>query len=165
MQSRGYSLVEVVVVTGIVSVLLAIATLKFKEFAESSRIEAQTRLIYSELLKARINALYQRRTTRVKLYPDRFEVYSSTRDDSDGAAAVQTRALQYPITCNGNGDAENGYALDFDAKGLARNACSICLAEERGLGGVDSVIIAPVRLSVGKKEQGDACKAEHITIR
>jgi prepilin-type N-terminal cleavage/methylation domain-containing protein len=168
MQTRGYSLVEMVVVIGIISILLAIGTLKFNEYMKRYRTEAQTRMVYAELLNARANALYQRRSVRVKLYAGHFDVYSSTQDDTNGVAPVHTQTLSYPIVCSAtNGDGlKGGYLLDFDSKGLTSNWCTICMDNSDGTGAVDSVKIFETRVSIGKKDKGDGnCKPENITIR
>lgn len=155
MQSRGYSLIEMLLVIGIVSILLAIGTLRFNEYMRRYKIETQTRTIYYKVLEARAAALYERRSTRLKLYARRLELYSSARDNTDGVKPVLTQALDFPITCNGHGDGVNGYRLDFDAKGLAGNSCSISLEAGEVSGAVDSVIISRTRVRIGKKDQGD----------
>jgi prepilin-type N-terminal cleavage/methylation domain-containing protein len=165
MRERGYSLVEIIVVVGVLSILLAIATPLFGNMMRRARTEDQTRTIYSELQRAQANALYQRRTTRVRLYRDRFEIYSSQSDSQKGVAPIQTRALSYPVTCNGTGDDVSGHPLDFDQKGLATR-CSICLEGGDGSGSVDSVVISATRISIGKKGKvEDACTSENITKR
>ena len=164
MQERGYSLVEVLVVVGIISILLALALSRFTDYLTRSRTENQTRLIYGELLRARADALFQRRAIRVKLYRDHFEIYSSSQDNGNGAAPLETRGLRYPVTCNGTGDGVRGYPLDFDPKGLCTR-CSICLEAGNGSGAMDSVVLAATRVSLGIKDRGDACTADNITKR
>ena len=155
MHARGYSLVEMVVVIAIVSILLTLGTLSFNEYARRYAAEAQTRMIYSELLKARANALYQRRQTRVKLYEKRFEVYSST---IDSVAPIVNQALSYPITWS-----QVGNKVTFDSNGITTNKTSICL--ETDTGSVESVVIHSVRTGIGKKAKEDVCKSENITIK
>ena len=75
------------------------------------------------------------------------------------------QVLAYPITCNGAGDGVAGYPIDFDPKGLANRRCSICVEGGAGVGEVDSVKVSPSRISLGKKDKGDECKAENITAR
>ena len=164
MQARGYSLVEMVVVIAVISILLAIAILKFSEYANRYRAESQARLIYSELLKARSNAVYERRSSRVKLYTDHFDVYSSTQDDTNGVAPVRTQLLDFPVDCNGTGDGVKGYPLDFNGIGLASNSCSICV-ENYGSGAVDSMVISDTRLNIGIKDTGASCGSANITFR
>ena len=161
MRARGFTLAEILVVTGILSLLLAFAVPLFSQYLTHYRIEDQTRMIYTELLQARANALFQRRANRVKLYRDRFEVYSSSQDS--GVAPVQTWALSFPITCSGHGDGVNGYPIDFDAKGLSFDWCSICLAATGASGAIDSVVISPNRVRLGEKDKGDACTSDNIT--
>jgi len=166
MQSRGLSLVEMIVVTSIVSILLAIATLGFNELSRRYRSEAQTRLLFSEILKARNNAICQRRATRVKLYPGRFEVYSSQADDSRGAGPLQTQDLSFPITCSDDSwNRAKGYSIDFGRDGIALQKISVCLEEGQGTGSVDSIKISATRVSIGKKDRGNDCKGDNITIR
>jgi prepilin-type N-terminal cleavage/methylation domain-containing protein len=164
MRARGYSLVEIVVVIGVLSILIAIATPLFSRMAKRARTEDQTRTIYTELQRAQANALYQRRSTRVRLYRDHFEIYSSQFDNQNGVAPIQTTALSYPVTCNGSGDGVAGYPLEFDQKGLA-TPCSICLEGGDASGSVDSVVISTTRISIGIKDKGDACNADNITKR
>ena len=165
MKARGYSLVEMMVVIGITSVLLAIGTLQFNTYLKRYRSEAQTRLIHAELLKTRLNAVYQRRTARLKLYPGRFEVYSSGLDDSAGVAPVRTRSLEFPVTSSADGNDGSGYRIDFDAKGLATKRGSICIQQADDAVAVDSVVVSASMVRVGKKDKGDDCKAENITLR
>lgn len=164
MPSRGISLVEMIIVTLIVSLLLAVATLNFDEMSRRYRSEAQTRLLFSEILKARNNAICQRRAIRVKLYPGRFEIYTSQSDDSHGARPQQTHDLSFPITCSKSWDPAEGYGVDFGRDGIALQKVSFCL-EEQGAGGVDSIKIFSTRVSIGKRDKGDDCKYENITIR
>ena len=162
MKARGYSLVEMMVVIGITSVLLAIGTLQFNAYLKRYRTEAQTRLIHAELLKTRLNAVYQRRTAMLKLYPGRFEVYSS---GSVGGAPVRTRTLEFPVTSNAKGNDGAGYCIDFDEKGLATKRGSICIQQADDAVAVDSVVVSASMVRVGKKDKGDECKSENITLR
>lgn len=164
MKGHGYSLVEMVVVIGITSILLAIGTLQFNAYLKRYRTEAQTRMIQTELLKTRLYAVYQRRSAVLKLYPGRFEVYSSVLDDTDGVAPIRSQALEFPVTTNADGD-ETGYPIDFDAWGMAGNWCSICVQQGDASAAVDSVVVSAGMVRLGKKDQGDACKKENITLR
>jgi len=160
MQARGFSLVEIIVVIGIISILTAIGTLSFGEYARRYRTEAQTRMIYGELLHARSSSLYQRRETRMKFYRERFEVYSSMLDSDSGVAPVTMRTLEFPIKWNGN-----DVNVDFDEKGMTADLGTICIDGSDLTGSVDSVVIANIRVSIGKKDQGGVCKGENIILR
>ena len=156
MHERGFSLVEMVMVVGIVSLLLAFGTLRFDEYAKRHRTESQTRMLYLQLQKARSNAVYERRQTRVKIYTDHFEMYSS---GALGAVApIVSHALEYPVVMS-----STVREVDFDPRGVTNDWGSICLASSDGSGAVDSVVIHSVRTSIGKKDKGNDCVTDNIT--
>lgn len=162
MQSRGMSLVEVVVVMTIMAVLVAVGTLQFREYSRRYRSEAQTRLLFGELMKARNDAFCRRRPVRVKLYPERFEVYSSQHDS--GTTPLQIHRLSFPLTWKGI-DPDTGFDLDFGFDGLALQNLTVCLADAAGTGGVDSIKIFKTRVSIGKKDKGNDCDPDNITVK
>ncbi|GFO63907.1 pilus assembly FimT family protein [Geomonas paludis] len=164
MGSRGYSLIEMMIAIGVAAILTATASFYFHKYQKSYRIEAQTRLLFTELLKARIQAIYQRRGTRVKVYADRFQVYSSLQDGAT-VHPVQTHLLRYPVSATANLDLAAGGNIDFDETGVTYSWGSICLESVPGYGGVDSVVIAATRVSIGKKGAGDDCKTENIKLK
>ena len=155
MNERGTSLIEIVLVIAVAAILLGIATLNFKEFLDRSRTEAQTRFLYGQLLKARVDAVCQRRTIAVKVYPGRFEVYSS--QIADGVEPLQTHLLNFPITCN------DWSPIEFEQSGLTFDEISLCLESTAGSGAVDSVVVGSTRISIGKKDKGDDCTTGNIT--
>jgi len=148
-----------VMVVGTISLLLAFVTLDFGSYFTRYRTEAQTRQIYDELLKARSNALFQRRETRVKLYTNRFEVYSSSADCDKGVAPVVSQPLTLPIVWN-----QSGNNIDFDQRGIAQNLRSVCVGPG-GTGTVDSIVVSKIRVRVGTKDKGDDCGKNSITIK
>jgi prepilin-type N-terminal cleavage/methylation domain-containing protein len=157
MGERGYSLIEMMVTVCIVSVLTVIATLKFNDYLDRSRKESQTRMLYEELLKSRAAAVYERRGTRIKVYPDHFENFSSICKD-ETVAPVERHELRFPVVCN------TADPIDFLQNGLAKEESSICLDGDNGAP-VDSVIISYARIRIGKKEPGKDCNAPNITVR
>ncbi|MBJ6801876.1 pilus assembly FimT family protein [Geomonas propionica] len=162
MRSEGYSLLETMFIVAIVAILAVIGTLQFREYLQRYRTEAQTRLLFTELLKARTQAIYQHRRTRVKLYADRFAVYSSLQDSST-VTPVQTHSLNYRLTSKS--DLAVGQDIDFDETGITYDWCSVCLEDSAGAGGVDSVVIAATRVSIGKKDKGNVCESDSITLK
>ncbi|MBJ6749614.1 pilus assembly FimT family protein [Geomonas anaerohicana] len=164
MGSRGFSLIEMILAIGLAAILTAIGSFYFQKYQKSYRIDAQTRLLFTELLKARTLAIYQRRGTRVKIYADRFEVYSSLQDGG-AVHPVQRHLLQYPVTATANLDLAAGGNIDFDETGITYGWSSICLESVPGYGAVDSVVVAATRVSIGKKGTGDDCKTENIKLK
>lgn len=161
----GFTLLETLLVVAVVGILTAIATLNFRAYSLRYQSEAQTRLLHGELMKVRAQAVSRGRGGRVKLYPARFEIYSSLTDDTAGSRPVLTQQLSFPITCTARrGSAATGFLIDFDHQGITFDNCSICLDPE-GTGAVDSIKVYTTRISVGKKDTGHDCKADYITAR
>ncbi|UFS69643.1 prepilin-type N-terminal cleavage/methylation domain-containing protein [Geomonas sp. RF6] len=161
MRERGFSLIELVVVLCIVSILLGIAVLRFSDYIRRSRKEAQTRMIQTEIMQARLAALTERRGRRVKLKRTSFEVYSSTQDDEDGASPRVRLQLNYPITWNCTGT-----AIDIDDRGIISPPFrSICMEESGDRNLTDSVVLYYTRVNLGSRKEGKDCASEFITVK
>jgi prepilin-type N-terminal cleavage/methylation domain-containing protein len=159
MRGEGFSLVEMMVVICIISILLAIATLRFDVYAKRNGSESQTRTLYITLLKAQSDAVYQRRGTRITLYPRHFEIYSSL---AEGAAPRSSQNLSYPITWNNRHIGSN---IEFDRKGIPTTLRSVCVDSGDDTGAVDSVVIGRTRVSIGKRRPGRECDDDYISKR
>ncbi|WP_136526613.1 pilus assembly FimT family protein [Geomonas ferrireducens] len=161
MRARGYSLVEMITIVACLAVLIALGTLMFQRYDRNFRTEAQTRLILTELMKARMNAITQHRATRVKLYRDRFEVYSSGSDEGD---PVMVQTLNFPLMSNLPGFAK-GAKVEFQETGLTRNLGTVCVDADGMQPALDSIIIFATSMRSGVKDKGNDCDSENITIK
>jgi prepilin-type N-terminal cleavage/methylation domain-containing protein len=150
MNVRGYSLVEVMVVLGIITLLMGIGTLDFRGYLLRYRGEAQIRMIYGEILKARSDAICQRREVLVKVYPARFEIYSSGYD-KNGTAPARTLPLPIRVSCTGS-DSDGACPIGFDSRGITSDLCTIYLPAPAGSSTVDSVVVSYARVRLSKKE-------------
>lgn len=165
MRSRGFSLIELLMIIGILSILYAIGTISFNAYQKRYRAEAQTRLLFSEIQKARADAICQRRGTRIKVYRDRFELYSTQQDDTNGVQPLQAHLLGLPVVYREDVDP---YIIDIDSRGIIEredSQGSICIEESDVTVGVDSITVSATRTSIGKKRQGNDCKSEYITFK
>jgi hypothetical protein len=150
-----------ITIVACLAALIALGTLMFQRYDRSFRTEAQTRLILTELMKARMNAITQHRVTRVKLYRDRFEVYSS---GSDGGNPVMTQTLNFPLMSNLGGFA-NGAKVDFQETGFTRDLGSVCVDADGVQPALDSIIISTTNMRSGVKDKGNDCESGNITIK
>ena len=162
MNARGYSLVEVMVVIGILTFLGTIGIVNYREYSQRYRAESQTRMLYQELLKARSDALYQRREVHVRIYPERFEIYSTTSDS--GVLPARILRLSFPLRCKGEPDGGGGVALAFDSRGIALANCTICLGTAIS-SAVDSVVVSRTRVRIGKNEDPNVCEPAKIATQ
>lgn len=161
MTQHGVTLIEMVIVISIIGILTAIGMLSFTDFSRRTNINKQTRIIYTELSKARAHALNEGRSKTVKLRAGSFEVYSSASDDENGAQPQQTIPLKHSITCNKG----IPVAISFDARGITNDECSICTADDSSSSGADSVIVSGTRLRLGKRSHGKECDDANIAVQ
>ncbi|GFO55179.1 type IV pilus minor pilin FimU [Geomonas sp. Red276] len=159
MDHRGYSLVEMTAVIGIMAILLAVGTLRFRDYFRNYQVESQARGIQADIMRGKAAAIYQRRPVRVKVYPTRLETYSTTTDRDGGAEPVAARVLSYPVV-----QSKSGNVVDFDETGTTENERTICTTGGEGAA-VDSVVVGNIRVRIGKLASGSDCHGENVTSR
>jgi prepilin-type N-terminal cleavage/methylation domain-containing protein len=83
MSSRGFSLLELLIVIAMIGIVSSIATLDFKQMMNKGRMETQTKEIYSELVKLRIDSMQKKQRSAAFLGPNQiiFRRYSSDREN------------------------------------------------------------------------------------
>jgi Tfp pilus assembly protein FimT len=151
MRSRGFSLIEMLMIIGIVSILYAIGTLSFNAYQKRYRAEAQTRFLFSEIQKARVDAICQRRGTRVKVYRDHFEIYSSQQDNTSGIQPMQSYPLRFPVAWEASSADDERYIIDFEPQGTTETSNGSIYLKDSAGSGVDCITIFFTKISITKK--------------
>lgn len=147
-RESGFSLVELVVVIGIISILLAIAWFQFSAYTRKSQIEKQTRMLYGDLMEARSKAMFEKRVMTLQFTANGYTIAA------DGVV-TSTKNLAYPI---------NDRTVVYDTSGLTTNSGTICLTQSNAAT-VDSLVISRTRVQIGKKREGAACDEDHIDAK
>ncbi len=82
--SKGFTLVEVAVVVAIVGILVALVIPDFAGLTSRSRLRKDARDMFSNLQRARVNAIRQSKFIGIKFYPDakNYEIWD-LGDDRD----------------------------------------------------------------------------------
>jgi prepilin-type N-terminal cleavage/methylation domain-containing protein len=159
MNRAGFTLVEVLVVIGIISILLGIGTFQFAQFMRKSAAESQTRKLHGDMMELRVRALFEKRSKAVLLSANSYSIYSSS---VTSVSPVNTTTLKRSITNN------NSAKIVFDSRGMLQFAPSasqtICVAEENDAV-IDSIVVAMTRLQIGKRKGGMACNADNIVFK
>ncbi len=155
MERNGFSLIELIVVICVIGTLVSLATLRFNELARKSGIEGQTKMLYADLMKLRAHALFERHRHVATFSPTRFAIYSSNRATG---TPVMARELRYPLKTA-------GVTLHFNEHGLADNSASICVDDDAGEAGYDSLVVFVTRVQMGKRDAGGNCATEQIRTR
>lgn len=153
MNRNGFSLVEVTVTIGLISIMLGIVSFQFVQYSRKSAIESQTRTLYSDLMELRSKALFEKRSRGIKFSADSYSIYSSAITSVN---PIQTTALKASIQWNNSTD------IVFNSRGMLETADNsvICVSETNSAS-VDSVVVAMTNTKLGKLN-GIECKRENI---
>src|SRR5512142_123163 len=82
--SSGYSLLELLVVIGVVTTLLGISVVFGHDWLVRSQVEGQTRELFTDLMNARVSAMQKNRVYFVTLASNQYTIYDDTYPAPDG---------------------------------------------------------------------------------
>jgi prepilin-type N-terminal cleavage/methylation domain-containing protein len=153
MKRNGFSLVEMLAVLAIISIILAISTLQFNQMTRKANIEAQTRMLYADLMTVRTQALLQKRDRLTTFSSTLFTAYSS---GSGLGTPVLRRSLKYPVI-------PAGTAVTFSTSGMISwtpstdPSIAVCVDPVDDAAALDTVVFDQTRLEIGKRTKGKDC--------
>ena len=163
---RGISLIELLIVVGLLGLLYAILSNAYQGWSEKYRVETAVKEMFADLMDARGRAMATNRPhfVAVSTSPARYLVYEDTNPAPDGNGvleaadtAVRTVTVRYPITVSPAGTA----TLSFSRDGL--------LSMNTGTSGYlrltspvsadyDCITLGPTRIKMGKFDEAtNAC--------
>ncbi len=158
-RETGFTLVELIVIMGILTVLLSLATLEFKKYSVKSAIEGQTRVMMSDLTKIRSEALFEKRKRAVKFTSSTFSVYSS---EVSTVSPVQTKSLSYPLALTNVPD-----PLVFTGRGVLEgvdDGAVVCVGPAGNEATIDAIVFNTTRVQIGKRN-GTNCQTSDIETK
>jgi type II secretory pathway pseudopilin PulG len=154
---RGFTIVEIIVVLGIMFILLSLATRGWNRMSMKAAVEGQVKTVFADLMNVRTEALYTKRARSVVFSGKAFMVYSS---QLTSVSPILTKNHTYDFIPAGTN------TITFDTSGMATSdLVTVCVAPG-GLsetnGAVDSLVVSSSRINLGKRTAGADCGASYI---
>jgi prepilin-type N-terminal cleavage/methylation domain-containing protein len=168
--TKGFSLVELLVVLGLAAILMTLATLQTKQWQEKSSIEGQATTLYGGLMEARQRAMNLKQPTSVVVKPASLLTYS-TSTTSAGVGAQKSSSLKYKILSGSSQVASTGEKITFNEDGFTANNISLCIepsgsALDLNSAAFDSIVVHGLRIRMGKRNgEGASCAESNINLK
>ncbi len=161
MGREGFTIVEMLVVMVIAGILLALSSMYFKDMQTRSAVEKQVRIMYTDLMAARSQALYQKTNRFVQVTANGYAIFASS--DTTAAPLLRT-TFAYPVIFTPTDPAN---LLFFDSRGVANLQAdslpkAICI-EPNNPNLLTSIVISETRIRMGRRTAGGACNDASIT--
>ena len=156
MNKRGFTLIEVIVVTALIGILLSIAAMQFSDYLRKGAIERQTEELYADLMTARAAAVTQRSSVTVAIIP-------TVITFSGGGLENTARKLSAPVSAS-------TASIVFDERGTYNidepdaNA-AICVSPSMESAQYDSIVVYSTKIQLGKVAYGGACTSANVTVK
>ena len=98
---KGFTLAETAMVVLLVAVLAAIAAPAYQGYMAKSRLNGAARMVYSDLMAARMKAVKTNQRVRVFFYTDRYGIWNDADgngrvDDNEGDDLLRSLVPHYP---------------------------------------------------------------------
>lgn len=164
MDKRGYSLVELIVVVGLIATLLALAMLDFSTWQRKAQVEREVKEMYADVQNARSQATFtkQRQAVVFGAQSLTFRRFSSSNDAAGTTVSVKNLSLPFTRT---NWTLPASDTVLFDTRGVMSDPIIkvICITTDVDAA-YDALIITPAITMMGKvTNRGTACGQTNVT--
>lgn len=172
MNSKGFTLVEMLIVIAILAILMSIATMQFNRMNENAAIESRIRGIYHEITNFRLEAITRKQRCAVFIGSSTLDYWTYTNNtgviargpenlpDVDNLRTTNLSGQISRVTGGGLVAFDlNADRIDLDSRGFTANNMTI-VALPLKINEVDNcIIVANTRTSIGRMTNATTCTA------
>lgn len=148
--SRGFTLVELLVVIGVVAVLALALGFQFVGWQGGYRIESQVKQMHSDLLNARTRAMMRNRVQFVDLTANNYQVYEDTNEDGILQRATDARMWPNPKPLIHPLLSPPVFPPTIDTKGLVSLDGTVRFDIGENKPDYDCIVLSQTRIVLGK---------------
>lgn len=160
MNSRGITLVELIVVVAIIAILAVSLGISYDTWISKYKVEQALKEMHSDLINARGLAISRSRYYFVDFTGTTYSVIEDTDDNlaaNEAALATFPKTVGYTINNN-----FTGTRITFDRRGISSPNGSfwLTLANDADAGAdYDCIVVSSTRINMGKWEECDSSHA------
>lgn len=156
--NQGFSLAELVVVIGIFSILLSVATLGFRDWLVKYNVEAQVKQMVNDFSEMRVRAMTMKQRHSITVNQNSYVFKSYSSDDEALAAGTVitggTHTVKYALKSNSS-TPYSGQVYEIDHRGILVNSFGGTIyLDNDSSASVDCLTIHVLRINPGKKNSG-----------
>jgi prepilin-type N-terminal cleavage/methylation domain-containing protein len=167
MNRRGFSLIELIVAIGIISILLAVGTISFSHWVRRQSIDRQVKEMYADIMYIRQQAMVTGRSYDAVVTTSKnmaFHWYSSEGESrTSGGTLVMRRGMSNAVIVSSTNPVE------FNHRGVTVGDTIMCVFSDANPA-TDALVVTPSKVNSGRiKNQGSkdvsACTKNNIDLQ
>jgi len=152
MNSRGFTLVELIAVIALIAIALGIGTLNFNEWNRKYNIEAQTKEIMTDLTNVRLMSIQTKKRHQVVLNPTSYSIRSYSSEFDTVGTQVFNKTLKHQISRFSSGAVTvfSNFSASYNDRGYTSNLFTIAVAPGVTGPALNCVTVHTARVNLGR---------------